>query len=226
MHPLSAPPPPVERFATLDELGCPNGFVGRAPGIDVQTDRAEALARLDAVHRKARRFLGVDARAFVTAEQVHGNAVAVIEENAPLPAGPLAGVDGLLTLRRDVCLGIYTADCCPVYLADSRTGAIGLVHAGRKGAESGIVTVAIEEMARRFGSRPADLTAQLGPCIRPPFFEIDFAALIVAQCRALGVGRVEDDGACTAADPARYYSYRREKGCTGRMLALLARGGN
>ncbi len=64
--------------------------------------------------------------------------------------------------------------------------------------------------------------AQLGPCIRPPWYETDFAAEIVRQLRAAGVGRVEDGGTCTAADPERYYSYRREKGQTGRMLALLA----
>jgi copper oxidase (laccase) domain-containing protein len=63
---------------------------------------------------------------------------------------------------------------------------------------------------------------QLSPCIRPPHYEIDFAAEIVRQCRELGVTAVHDCGVCTACDLARYYSYRAEKGRTGRMLAFLA----
>jgi copper oxidase (laccase) domain-containing protein len=220
--PPPAPSAPIERFRALEELGFRHGFIGRAPGVDVDADRAAALARLDGVHREARRLLGLESLSFLTAEQVHGNAVAVIEENQSLPAGPVPGVDGLLTRRADVCLGIYVADCCAVYLVDPVQRVIGLVHAGKKGAELGIVPVAIETMVRRFGVRPEDLLVQLSPCIRVPHYEVDFPAQIIAQCRALGVGQVEDCGACTAADPVNYYSYRREKGRTGRMLALLA----
>jgi hypothetical protein len=63
--------------------------------------------------------------------------------------------------------------------------------------------------------------AQLSPCIRPPHYEIDFAAEIVRQCRDAGLNEVHDSGVCTACDLQRYYSYRAEKGRTGRMLALL-----
>jgi hypothetical protein len=77
-------------------------------------------------------------------------------------------------------------------------------------------------MTDRFGSRSSDLVVQLGPCIRPPHYEIDFAADIVRQCRDLGVSSVHDSGVCTACDLKRYYSYRAEKGRTGRMLAFLA----
>jgi copper oxidase (laccase) domain-containing protein len=76
-------------------------------------------------------------------------------------------------------------------------------------------------MAREYGSAPAELVAQLSPCIRPPQYEVDFAAEIGRQLRAAGVGEVADCGANTAADPERYYSYRMEKGRTGRLLALL-----
>ena len=64
--------------------------------------------------------------------------------------------------------------------------------------------------------------AQISPSIRPPNYEVDFTAEIVAQCRKVGVQQIHDSGVCTHADPERYYSYRREKGRTGRMLALLA----
>jgi copper oxidase (laccase) domain-containing protein len=96
------------------------------------------------------------------------------------------------------------------------------VHSGKKGTELAVVASAIEMMTARFGSRASDLVVQLSPCIRPPHYEIDFAAAIVRQCRDLGVTSVRDGGVCTACDLARYYSYRAEKGRTGRMLAFLA----
>ena len=184
-------------------------------------DKAEALARLDGVHREIRRDHGLDGLPFMTAQQVHGKEIAVI-------ASPIAkdqcfdGCDGIVTNQRGVSLGIYVADCCAVYLVDPIRGAIGLVHSGKKGTELGIAKKGIEMMAAEFGSQPSDLVAQLSPCIRPPHYEIDFAAEIVRQCREAGVKNVRDCGICTACDLDRYYSYRAEKGKTGRMLAFLA----
>jgi len=77
-------------------------------------------------------------------------------------------------------------------------------------------------MAEKFGSAPTDLVVQLSPCIRPPHYEVDFAAEIIRSCRARGVLHVHDSGICTACELDRYYSYRAEKAKTGRMLALLA----
>jgi copper oxidase (laccase) domain-containing protein len=77
-------------------------------------------------------------------------------------------------------------------------------------------------MAAEFGSRPDHLVLQLSPCIRPPHYEIDFAAQIVADARGAGVLDVYDCTVCTACHPERYYSYRRELGRTGRMVAFLA----
>ncbi len=212
---------PVEQFAALRGLHCRHGFVGRVPGLDVNTDRAQALARLDDFHQRARHGLGLAARTFVTAEQVHGNGVAVLAASHELPASPFAGVDGIVTNRADVCLGISVADCGAIFLVDLRQRAIGLVHSGRKGTDANILSATVETMRQHFGTRPADLVAQLGPCIRPPWYEVDFAARIVEQCRAAGLTQIADSGTCTAANPDRYYSYRREKGRTGRMLALL-----
>ncbi len=213
---------PVERFAALSVPDLVHGFVGRVPGIDVNADRAAALERLELPHREARRKLGLGDRHFVTAEQVHGREVALIESDREFAPSPLAGADGLLTNRSDVCLGIYVADCCAVALYDPVRRAIGLVHAGKQGTDLGIARVAIQKMRECFGTAPPDLVVQLSPCIRPPWYEVDFASTITAQCRAEGVVRVADEGICTAANPDRYYSYRREKGRTGRMLALLA----
>lgn len=211
----------AEQFLALSRLpGIAHAFTGREPGIDVQVNREEALRRLEGVHEDIRRELGLGSYAFCTAKQVHGKAIARV--TAASVAAPLPEADGLITNEPDVCLGIYTADCGPVFLVDPVRRAIGLVHSGRKGSELSITTEAIRRMEAEFGSRPQDLVVQLGPCIRPPYYEVDFASMIMAQARAAGVEQVYDCGTCTAAAPERYYSYRRELGKTGRMVALLA----
>lgn len=218
----AAPASAVESFSSLTAVGLiRHAFVGRIPGIDVATDREEALNRLDNVHRATRVQLGMGDHAFATAEQIHGKEVAVIDR--PLSSDrPFAAADGLITNQPGVSLGIYVADCCAIYLVDPVARVIGLVHSGKKGTELGIATQAIEQMQKAFGTKPNDLVVQLSPCIRPPHYEIDFAAEIVRQVRAAGVAQVHDSGRCTACDLQRYYSYRAEKARTGRMLALLA----
>jgi copper oxidase (laccase) domain-containing protein len=215
---------PAEHFPALNVWpGVVHGFTLRVPGIQMSHDRTEALARLDGVYRQIRGQHELGSAPFITAQQVHGNRIAVIDR--PITEDKcFESCDGLITNRRSVCLGIYVADCCAVYLVDPVHDAIGLVHSGKKGTELGVVSNAIKAMAAHFDSRASDLVVQLSPCIRPPHYEIDFAAEIVGQCRALGVNTVHDSGVCTACDLDRYYSYRAEKGRTGRMLAFLALG--
>jgi copper oxidase (laccase) domain-containing protein len=213
---------PVEQFPALYSLGgVIHCFVRRIPGIDVAHDKAETLRPLDGVHREVRAEYGLAGKRFLTAQQVHGREIAVIDRAVERDEC-FAGCDGLITNQAGVTLGIYVADCCAVYLIDPARRAIGLVHSGKKGTELGIVGRAIEQMTTRFGSAPQDLIVQLSPCIRPPHYEIDFAADIVRACRERGVFQVHDSGVCTACHLDRYYSYRAEKGKTGRMLALLA----
>lgn len=215
---------PAEQFPALSALpDVVHGFTLRVAGLEMSHDKAEALARLDSVHREIRTQQGLGAAPFVTAQQVHGNRIAVVGD-ATAEEKCFEACDGLITNQRKICLGIYVADCCAVYLVDPVRGAIGLVHSGKKGTELGVVAKAIASMTERFGSRASDLVVQLSPCIRPPHYEVDFAAEIVRQCRELGVTSVNDFGVCTACDLTRYYSYRAEKGRTGRMLAFLAFG--
>jgi polyphenol oxidase len=192
-------------------------FLPRMAGIDVDADRATALARLAPVHEELLRRQGFAPENMATAEQVHGGAVAVA-------AGPgfHPGVDALVTAQPGLTLGIYVADCAAVYLADQRGRAVGLVHSGRAGTAANITGRTIERMHAEFGVEPSDLVVHLSPCIRPPLYETDFAAEIVAQARAAGVGKIFDNGICTGREIARYYSYRVERGRTGRMLAALA----
>jgi copper oxidase (laccase) domain-containing protein len=212
----------AEQFPALRALyNVLHGFTPRVADIELSHDKMEALARLEGVHREIRREHGLGRVPFITAQQVHGEGIGIVDE-ATAEDECFDSCDGLITNQRGVCLGIYVADCCAVFIVDRIRNAIGLVHSGKKGTELGIVSNAINSMTEHFGSRSADLVVQLSPCIRPPHYETDFAGEIVRQCRDLGVTAVHDCGACTACDLNRYYSYRAEKGHTGRMLAFLA----
>src|ERR1700681_2887035 len=225
-----------ERFDALTALpSCVHVFTRRIPGIDVSHGKAEALRRLDATHLEIRREIGMEDWPLLTAEQIHGDKIAIVDETVGsarcadrgrrsagfLPDKEFAGCDGFITNLRGVAFGIHVADCCAVYIVDPIAPAIGLVHSGKKGTALGIVAKAIQQMKETFGSNPEKMIVQLSPCIRPPHYETDFAADIVAQCRAQGVKQIHDSGVCTACHTDLYYSYRAEKGKTGRMLALL-----
>lgn len=202
----------------LQNLGFLADFVGRVPGLQFTTDREAAVAALLPHHHSAMVKLGFPADKMCTAEQVHGADVAIVTE-----PGFSAGVDGLLTNVAGLALSIYVADCGAVYLADPVQGALGLVHSGKKGSELGIVEVAVKKMQSAFGSRPEDIVVVLAPCIRPPAYDVDFAAQIRATAEELGVREFIDCGACTSTDLEQFYSYRVEQGATGRMLAILGK---
>lgn len=209
-----------ERFPALDAIpSIRAGFICRIPGVNVAVEREEALRRLAAPHRNALEDAGLGEFVFATAEQVHGNRIARVAADTPFP---VAGADALLTTAHGVCLGIYVADCAAVFLADRNGRAIALVHSGKKGTELGIVPEAVSALCEVPGISPGDLVAQISPCIRPPHYEVDFAAEIRRQLAAAGVRDIHDSETCTASHPDRYYSYRLEKGFTGRLLAFIA----
>jgi len=224
---------PFEQFPALNAIGiCRHVFTQRIPGIDVSHGKAEVLNRLDAAHHEIRNAIRVGDWPVFTAQQIHGKQIAVaslaVAERRRVDScsrGPVTRefprCDGIITNQRGIALGVHVADCCAVYIIDPKTPAIGLVHSGRKGTELGVVPNAITQIIERFGSDPANMIVQLSPCIRPPHYEVDFAAEIVRQCRAHGIKEIHDIGLCTACDLDRYYSYRAGKGKTGRMLALI-----
>ncbi|MDI1312688.1 polyphenol oxidase family protein [Prosthecobacter sp.] len=210
-------------FNALEALpGFAHRFTLRHPDIDVADERAVVVERLWDWHRAQAKEIGFSGGALCIAEQVHGREVVVL--TAPTNE-IIAGADGIVSNVPGLVIGIYVADCCAVYLADPRSGAFGIVHSGKKGSENGIMTHAIEKMQQHFGTRAEDVIVQLSPCIRPPAYEIDFAAQIRQQALDAGVpaAQIHDTGLCTSLDLHRFYSYRMEKGRTGRMLALLGR---
>lgn len=205
-----------------------NAFIGRVPNVEMKIDRVEALKRLKSYHAQVRMNLGLDQMCYITAEQVHSADVSTFTADT-ISAGDkleyqFPKTDSIITNVKNVCLGIYVADCCAVYFYDPIQGAIGLAHSGKKGTEGKIVTRTIQQMQKTYGSDPSQMIVQLSPCIRPPFYEVDIPKAIIAECREANVSacNIHDCQSNTAADLGRYYSYRMELGKTGRMLALLA----
>ena len=194
------------------------------------SDMAEAVALNRARVAEA---MGVGIGALVTLHQCHSAEVLVLD--TPPEGRPRA--DAMVTRRAGLLLGILTADCQPVLLADAKAGVVGAAHAGWRGARDGILKATVAAMAR-LGADPADIAAVIGPTIGPDAYEVgpefhadfidrdpasaafftpgrgdrllfDLPAFGIAQLRAAGVGRVAWTGHCTYRDAARFYSHRR-----------------
>ena len=210
---------PIETFPELESLAPVRAvFLKKVAGLDVSTDRVTALQRLKSLHESTLVKEGFTASRLARAEQVHGNAVSIVDKNTPLTS---PGCDALVTTDRDIGLGIYVADCAAVYIADRHGRGIAIAHSGRKGTELGIVPKTIEALCDAAKANPSDLILQISPCIRPPHYETDFAAEIRKQAAVAGLKEIHDVFRCTASHPEEYYSYRMEKGRTGRLLAAM-----
>ena len=221
----------TEAFPFLDPLneipGVRAGWIERVPDLVISGDRDEAMKLLRPYHAQAVSDFGGPSAQWWRAEQIHGTSVAMVpgppQIKAPdgLPVVP--GVDGLLTIQTGVVLAIYAADCGAIWLADRKSGGIGLLHSGKKGTEGNILGNALKIMKEQFETRPEDVVAVLGPCIRMPDYDVDFAGEIGRQAEHAGIAHFVDCGLNTAADLRRFYSYRREQGKTGRMMAMISR---
>jgi hypothetical protein len=138
--------------------------------------------------RRLLKALSLDPESLVTTEQVHGTAVAAVAS-----PGRHQATDGLVTMSRGLTLAIFCADCVPVFLLDPRTPAAGVVHAGWNGTIAGIAGLAVEAMVRRFGSRPGDLIAAIGPSIGPCCYEVGPEVAAPAEDR-FGSGVLREGG--------------------------------
>jgi YfiH family protein len=196
---------------------------------DAPANVSENRARMAAM-------LGVRPDRFLTAYQVHSPDVVTIER--PWTAQERPRADAIVTRTPGLAIGVTTADCGPVLLADQQAGVIGAAHAGWRGAATGILEATIAAM-ERCGADRARMVAALGPMIRQPNYEVgpelvarftaedgtnarffqpsprpdhalfDLPGYIAARLARAGVARVEDLGHCTYGDPARFFSYRR-----------------
>ena len=187
-----------ETFAPL--AGYPHGFTLRDPSDDTQAN--DFPAQIAHAHGFT---------SFAMAEQIHGAGVAVVHQ-----PGLVTGVDALITRQRGLPLIVRCADCAPVFLIDRATPAIALIHSGKRGTCANIVGATVQALQPRSGF------AVIGPCIGPCHYEMDLWAGIEAQLRAAGIVEIHNLRCCTACQLDRYYSYRAERGQTGRMFGLLA----
>lgn len=124
--------------------------------------------------------LGVTGEALITVHQTHSADVMVAEEPWPPDKAPQA--DAIVTRRGGIALGVLTADCAPVLLADGSAGVVGAAHAGWRGAREGILEATIAAMVK-LGARADAIVAGVGPCIRQASYEVgpEFHAAFIAD---------------------------------------------
>ncbi len=161
--------------------------------------------------------------------------------------GPGVEGDALITRDHGVFIGVKTADCVPLLIADPIQRAVAAVHAGWRGTLSGIAATAITSMGEAFGSRPEDLVAAIGPSIGVCCFEVgpevavefggifpergdllqktklDLREANLRQLLAAGVrgSQIDTDPPCTCCGGAEFYSWRRDRILGQRMFAAI-----
>jgi YfiH family protein len=181
--------------------------------------------------------------------QTHGNAVLDLDAPGLPPTEALRQADAAFTRRPGVVCAVMTADCLPVLLCDKQGSLAAAVHAGWRSLASGVLENTAAAIAAA-GVAPSSLIAWLGPAISPAAFEVgsevrecflaadpgaggafipgtqpgkwlaDLFCLARRRLQRLGIGSIHGGGLCTALDPARFFSYRRD-GKTGRMASLV-----
>ena len=199
-------------------------FITRIPGVPTTTDRNAVIAALTPAHEAVLAEGGIAPKMLRRAQQVHGNKVALVGDIGC--SYPVEGVDALFCGgKADCCLGIYVADCAAVWIYDTVSRSRALVHSGKLGTQQNIVGETLKAMYKILGVQAADCIAVISPCIRPPHYEVDIASMIRQELAEAGIApqNIHDCGLDTAADLETFYSYRIEKGNTGRMLALFGR---
>ncbi|MDR2398764.1 MAG: polyphenol oxidase family protein [Spirochaetaceae bacterium] len=145
---------------------------GKAIGCGISSRAAGSMSLRDPQGRANRRrlyaALGREEARFFTCMQVHSRKALVLGPESPAE-GPEA--DGMISQDREACLLITVADCLPVYLYDTQSGAFALVHSGWKG--TGIALTALKLMNEGWSTRPKAVAAVLGPCIGPCCYAVE-----------------------------------------------------
>jgi YfiH family protein len=185
--------------------------------------------------------IGLGADRVVWMNQVHSDRVEVVDEPRDTA---VEDTDALVTSTPRLALAVLTADCVPVLMADARAGVVAAVHAGRVGAQRGVVVRAVEAMLG-LGAHAGDISALLGPAVSGRNYEVpaamadeveaalpgsrtttaagtpglDLRAGIACQLKDLGVTSIDIDPRCTVAD-STLFSHRRDAP-TGRLASLV-----
>jgi YfiH family protein len=233
---------PVEKLIARALDGVAHGFLGRRGGVSggvcagLNVGLGSMDDRASILENRRRAVAAVAPRAsLVTLHQVHSaEAVHVTAPNAD-DSRPRA--DAMVSDRPGLALGILTADCAPVLLADREAGVVAAAHAGWKGALGGVLEAAVAEM-ERLGAERGRIAAAVGPCIARRSYEVDEGFLrrfaesdpeherfftpgregrhqfdlegfVLSRLAAAGLARIEALGEDTYSQPDRFFSYRR-----------------
>lgn len=232
----------IEPFRADALAAVPHGFLGRqggvstgaVAGLNVGLGSGDDPAAIAENRRRAVEAV-LPGGALATVYQVHSADVVAASGAIADDVRPRA--DALVTATPGVILGILTADCVPVLLADAEAQVIGAAHAGWRGAIDGVTDATVAAM-ERLGARRDRIAAVTGPCIGRRSYEVgaefiarfvsadpanerffvdgraghawfDIEAYVAARLAAAGIGRVEMLGLDTYRDEARFYSFRR-----------------
>ncbi|TLU53344.1 MAG: peptidoglycan editing factor PgeF [Chlorobium sp.] len=207
--------------------------------------------RPECVHENTRRLCaaaGIDPEKMVRSEQVHGTEILVAEK-----PGAYHGYDAFITNKENLFLSVFTADCYPILVFDPRHNASGAIHAGWKGTAGEIVLKTIDTMQKNYGSRPSECLAWIGTGISGDAYEVsrevtkafradesspshfsaneekyllDLGQVNFRQLLDAGmqIANIERSSFCSYRDSSLFFSYRRDKGTTGRMVSLIGVG--
>ena len=253
---------PVLRSKLLEAAGFAHGFSTRLGGVSVGPYASMNLGwsvgddprAVEENHQLLAAAIGHERSALRLATQVHGASVldadAVGRDRRSEPPG--TGHDALVAREKGIAVGVRTADCVPILVADPATGAVAAIHAGWRGVVAGVVPSALDVLAPDRETR-GRLLAVIGPHIRVDRFEVgqdvadriagasdasvvrsggakphvDLARAIRIQLERAGLSaaNVDDVGGCTLSDAERFHSHRRDGERSGRMLSVIvARG--
>lgn len=177
--------------------------------------------------------------------QVHGNSVLDVDDPAGASLENLPEADALISARNGVALGIFTADCVPIFILDIHTPAIGIAHAGWRGTFARVAVDTITQMKTRFGTLATNCRIHLGPSIQRCCYTVSTELLTQfaerfgtnvhdgtnLSLQAANVNQLVEAGLpstsisisplCTACRTDLFYSHRAENGQTGRMLSYI-----
>ncbi len=192
-----------------------------------------------------------DNLSFVVANQTHSSNIVVIKEYGDRGwekiGSAVEDCDALITDKKDIVLTILTADCVPILLMDSQLDVVAAVHAGWRGSKAEIVAKTVKKMCEVFSCDPENIIAGIGPAIGVCCYEVnsgvathfhayqkltrskkdkymlDLAEINKQQLLNVGLleSNIEMSQICTACGVDRFFSYRKEKGCSGRFMSMI-----
>jgi YfiH family protein len=246
----------ITRSALLG--GLPHGFLGRAGGVSggevagLQTGLGTGDDPAHVAENRSRATQAIlPGGSLVMPYQVHSPDAVVVD--GPWSHDERPRADAVVTDRPGLLLGVVTADCAPILLADHEAGVVAAAHAGWRGAQGGVIESAIAAMEQR-GAQAARIVAVIGPCIAQASYEVDapfrahftadderfFArgredrwqfdleSYVGARLAACGVAQVDALGLDTYTLQDRYYSFRRAthrgEANYGRQASLIGLG--